>query len=91
MSRALRLNGYPRRLIARYSKKQSPQNQLNRSTERDTVANISLPYIRGVSEHIRRVLAGLDIRVSLYPFLTLRRLLVWPKDPIDQDRKKGIV
>ena len=91
VSRALRLNGYPRQLIARHSRQLSPQNQLNRSTERETVASITLPYIRGVSEHIRRVLAGLNIRVSLYPFLTLRRLLVRPKDPIDQDRKKGIV
>ena len=89
VNQALRLIGYPRWLITRHSRQQSSQNQLNRS--RDTVAHITLPYIQGVFEHIRRVLAGLDIRVSLYPLFTLRRLLVRPKDPIDQDRKTGVV
>ena len=44
-----------------------------------------------MTENIRRILAGLVIRVSLYPHLTLRRLLVRPKDPVEDHLRKGIV
>ena len=90
VNRALRLNEYPRLLIARHSRQQSSRNQINRSTERDTVANITLHYIQGVSEHIRRVLACLNIRVSLYPLLTLRRLLMRPRTRSIRTARKAL-
>ena len=45
-----------------------------------------LPYVRGLSESIRRVLTRLDIRVCFKPSTSLRRLFSSPKDrPPDMD------
>ena len=86
----LRLNGYPGHLVKRH-REIHLLNQPEKPTEKNTIASIALPYISGVTENIRRILAGLDIRVSLYPHLTLRRLLMKPKDPVDDHLKKGVV
>ena len=59
--------------------------------EHQPVATVTLPYVQGVSESIRRLLFNLDIRVRFYPHSTLRRLLVTPKDPIPPDSRKGVV
>ena len=78
VSQDLRLNGYPKQLVKKHSRLY-PLNQPDRSTDRNFIASIALPYISGVAENIRRILAGLDFRVSLYPHLTPRRLLVNPR------------
>ena len=88
VSQDLRLNGYPKRLVRKHSRLH-PHNHSDRSTEKNFVASIALPYIS--TENIRRILAGLDIRVSLYLHLTLRRLLVRPKNPVEDHLRKGIV
>ena len=87
VSQDLKLNGYPKQLVKKHSRLH-PLNQPNRS---NFIASIALPYILGVTENIRWILAGLDIRVSLDPHLTLRRLLVKPKDPVEDQHRKGIV
>ena len=77
VNQALRLNGYPRRLIRKHSRpRQHIPDQPDQSTERNPTAFISLPYIQGVSESIRQVLSKLDIKVSLYPYSNLQQMLV---------------
>ena len=50
----------------------------------------TLPYISGLSESIRRVLAPLAIQVTYRPFRTLRQELVYPKEPVPANRRKGV-
>ena len=50
-----------------------------------------MPYVRGVSEQIRRVLGNYDIPSFFKPYNTIRQLLVRPKDPVDKERVVGPV
>ena len=50
-----------------------------------------LPYIKNLSECIRRILSQLNIRTCFKPHSTLKQLLVHPKDPIEEKKKSGAV
>ena len=52
---------------------------------------LTLPYIAGLSEAVRRILAPLEIKVVFCPQSTLCSLLVHPKDPVPMDQRKGVV
>ena len=52
---------------------------------------LTLPYIRGLSEAIRRVLTPLGVKVVFRPLRTLRQMLVRPKDPVPIEERKGVV
>ena len=79
-------NGYPATFVQRLRLPQTDQDE--RHTARTSV---TIPYIRGLSQSIRRVLSYLDIRVAFRPFWTLRQELVHPKDPVPELRRKGVV
>ena len=57
----------------------------------DPKATIVLPYIRNVSECIKRILLPLDIRTCFKPYTTFRQLLVHAKDPIPIDSQTGVI
>ena len=42
---------------------------------------MTLPYVRGVSENIKRMLEKVNVRVRMKPHRTLRPMLIKPKDP----------
>ena len=52
---------------------------------------VTLPYVRGLSESIRRILTPLGVRVSFRPNTTLRQLLVKPKDRVPMDKRAAVV
>ena len=52
---------------------------------------VSIPYVKGVSEKIGRVLAQHDIKIANKSKGTLRDRLVRPKDPIPKDQHKGAI
>ena len=52
---------------------------------------LTLPYIRGLSEAIRRVLTPLGVKVVFRPLRTLRQILVHPKDPVPIKERNGVV
>ena len=52
---------------------------------------VTLPYVRGLAETIKRILGKLEVRVRFRPNQTLRQLLVKPKDPIPLDQRNGVV
>ena len=52
---------------------------------------LTLPYIRGLAEAIRRILDPLGVKVVFRPLRTLRQMLVRPKDPVPVDERKGVV
>ena len=80
--RALGMNGYHRRVVERYS-------DTTRAAYRDcqsTRGPLS-HYVRGVSKAVRRILTPLGVRVTFKPNVTLKQLLVRPKDqPPDRER-----
>ena len=65
--------------------------QVPSDPEHQPVTTVTLPYVQGVTEAIRRLLLGLDIRVRFYPHSTLHLSLVRPKDPVPPDNRKGVV
>ena len=52
---------------------------------------LTLPYIRGLSEAIRRVLPPLGVKVVFRPLWTLHQMLVRLKEPVPVKEHKGVV
>ena len=54
-------------------------------------ATITLPYVQGLSEPMKRLLSRLDIRVRFRANMTLGRILMRPKDPVPPENQVGVV
>ncbi len=61
------------------------------SKQKNRKFSVVLPYIRGVSEQLRRVIGGFGVPAYFKPTNTLRQLLVRPKDPISKHQVVGPV
>jgi UDP-N-acetyl-D-mannosaminuronate dehydrogenase len=59
-----------------------------RNNDNEEGKNINLPYIKGTTEKITRILKKGNIKVSFSPPGTLRKMLDHAKDAINQDCKK---
>ena len=81
---ALAKNQYPLGVLQRFSK---PQSKMVSETQYKT--SVTLPYVRGDSEAIKRVLLGVDIRVLFRPHVTLRNHHT--KDPVPAGQKANVV
>ena len=53
--------------------------------------SINLPYVKGTSEKLRRILRSHKIRSTFYTENTLRKLLCKPKDRVATEDKNNIV
>ena len=51
----------------------------------------SLPYIHGTTDKIQRVLNDVGVRVARKPFVTIRKSLPSPKDPLDVNEITDII
>ena len=78
---------YPAAFITKHT---LPQQGLW-SEEQAARASVTIPYIHGLSQSIRRVLSSLAIKVTFHPLQTLKQELVHPKDPIPEWQRKGVV
>ena len=87
---ALKQNGYPLSFIQRHSRCSNLPRPVE-DDQRPPRTSLTLPYISGLSEAIRRILGPLDIKVAFRPHNTLRRQLVHPKDPVPLDQRTGVV
>ena len=87
---ALKQNGYPLRFIQKHSHCRNLPRPVE-DDQRPPRTSLTLPYISGLSETIRRNLGPLDIRVAFRPHSTLRHQLVHPKDPVPMDQRTGVV
>ena len=63
----------------------------NTQTNSGPVTTATIPYIRGTSETIARILQPYNIRVAHKPITTLRRLLTNVKDKDKPDDRQGAV
>ena len=89
VSQALALNGYPARFIHRHSCRSVDSTPAAQSSTPTT--SVTIPYIKGTSEAIKRVLSPLGIRTTFRPVNTLRQLLVRPKDPVPIQDRSGVI
>jgi len=90
VTKALTWNGYPEWIIKQLNPgRMLPRQQQDPPSPPKAVATI--PYIRNVSESIRRVLAPLEIRTCFKPHQTLRNTLVHVKDHTPQEARTGVV
>ena len=53
--------------------------------------HIVIPYIRGLSERLSRIMRSHNIGTSFKPHTTIRQILVHPKDKIEDSHKCGLV
>ena len=79
---ALINNGYPKGVIQHHAR---PANT-RLAPDQSRGPGVTLLYVRGLSESIRRILTPLGVRVSFRPNTTLRQLLVKPKDRVPMDK-----
>lgn len=62
------------------------------STEEEDQATIAaIPYIKGTSETLARILQPYNIKVAHKPMCTLRTVLTKVKDPTPPERRKGAI
>ena len=80
IKKVLRNNGYPERILAARTRKKEDKKK-----EKDTPkCTIVIPYVRSVSECIK-------VRTCFRPLISLKRMLVHPKDKIPDNMKTGVV
>jgi hypothetical protein len=73
-------------------KKEIDKKERRTRTQNDQTSNIKafLPYIRGVTDKIAKVLKRKEIMTSFKPLITIRQRMKSVKDPIDHRQGKGI-
>ena len=85
-------NDYSDEFIDTNKYKHDKQNDVCTNTEtKNELTTVSLPYIRGTSETIARILKPFNIRIAHKPTRTLRHLLTNVKDKDDPKDRQGTV
>ena len=89
LCKVLNINGYPRHFISNAT----AQTRKLGETETDRVprTTITIPYIAGVSEEIRRVCWDYDVRVAFKTGRTLHTKLTKVKDPLPLEKQATVV
>ena len=62
-----------------------------KGTEEKNKGIVVLPYMKGVTEQLKRVFAKHRIATSAKPYHTIRNVLVHPKDKIETQDQTGVV
>ena len=73
LRQALTSDGYPKAVVHRHSM-QSNSRMVDQCDAQGPV--VTLPYVWGVSEAVRRILTPLGVKVSFRPHTTLRHILM---------------
>ena len=85
----LKANGYPESFIK--SAGESNKTNTQPRTQESPKAYTSIPYIKGVSERVRRILSRENIKTAFKPMQTLENVFKKPKDRPTKEQLKGIV
>jgi hypothetical protein len=95
VKKALVKNGYPTKFIRNELSKAVRERDVGRkegtSQQSKPLGFACVPYVKHVSDKIRRVLSKAGIRVAHPSTNTLRQKLDRLKDPITQDDERGVV
>ena len=94
--RDLALNGYPEAMVRKVMRRQARQKDGTTAngktlTQSHNPVTCSIPYVRGTSEAIDRILRPLDIRTVMKPHKIKWSLMKGAKDMISADREPGVV
>ena len=81
--------GYPSSFVQKLTRTRKAATRVELETEFKSTA--ILPYIKGVSEPLRRCLQQQGIRAVFKSDTTLRSHLVRPKDTVDTAKQDGVV
>ena len=82
--------GYKKSHFAVALNKKAPQRGDSQTTSTSN-GRVTIPYVRGVSEGLRRILVKKGIQVHFKPSNKLRDLLVAPKDKISKDDQCNVI
>ena len=91
MIAALRANGYPKRFVIDASKPKLHSQQTPATAPDDKKGFCILPYVKGTTELIKRILSNYKIKVALKPHHTIGDLFPKPKDPVLKDQTRGAI
>ena len=67
------------------------KSNVNKSSQEKCRGRVTIPYIKGVSEKLSRILKGFNVASTFKPHVKLRDLLVHPKDSLTPLEKSGVV
>ena len=79
-------NNYNKDFVRHNTYKDTEPNFTNNNT-----TTVTIPYVKGTSEAIARILQPYNIRVAHKPITTLRQLLTKVKDKDEPNRRQGAV
>ena len=88
---ALVANGYPKRFVIDVGKPKRLAQQLSTIAPDAAKGSCILPYIKGTSEPIKRVLSNQNIKVAQKPHQTIGNSFSKPKDPVPKDQTRGAI
>ena len=89
LSSVLFSNGYPLSFLQKITKTRKPSSSAESMIECKSTA--VLPYVKGLSEQLRRCLKQQGIRTVFKSDTTLRSHLVRPKDAVEPTKQDGLV
>ncbi|XP_064482806.1 uncharacterized protein LOC135395639 [Ornithodoros turicata] len=90
-TRNLQRRAYPESFINDiYHQMLSPRKEIPDETQ-DKPIYVTIPYIKCLSEPIRRVLSQINMKTTFKPMSTLRSLISHPKDRTPPDDERGVV
>ncbi|XP_078361584.1 uncharacterized protein LOC144645943 [Oculina patagonica] len=89
LSSVLVSNGYPFSFLQKVTKTRKPNTGAEPVAEFKSTA--VLPYVKGLSEQLRRCLQQQGVRAVFKSETTLRSQLVRPKDAVDSTKQDGVV
>ena len=88
LKKVFRSNNYPQQFV----QQAIHCTGTSASTMHETpIASVSIPYIKGTSEHIKRLLQKVNIRTCFKSHNTLRHHLCHPKDAVPKNERSGVV
>ena len=89
VSDVLKANGYTKAFLRNCQK---PVTTSNTPHERETATGFAvIPYIRGVTEPIKRILNSHNVKVAQKPFQTLGHIFAKPKDPVRKEQRADAI
>lgn len=87
---SLKQNGYPANFIKKHSNIQNRKKDSQKEDQQPKGFAV-LPYVKGTTERISRVLTQNKIKTCVKPHKTLKQILSRPKDPVRKEKQTGIV
>ena len=86
IEKALKNNGYPSHLVQKAVKKQMRKQSEEEVVEDEHKGVTFMPFVKGVSDKICRLLNRAGIKTYFSRSVKLRDILSHPKDPLPKDR-----